>query len=86
MNLNEIVLNINNKDDFVKFVSELTDDLKYNSLTWNNADLISYLEALQSSVTDMDGWEKNLNIDISKMMHGSYWLTYYMLQKYMNDK
>ncbi len=67
MNLYNIVLNIKNKDDFVKFVGELNDDLKNNPLTWENTELTSYLEAIQSWVTDMDGWGKNLNIDIKNI-------------------
>ncbi len=67
MDLYEIVTEIKDKDDFIQFVNELALDLRDRPETWENTNLASYLEALQAWVEDMDGWEKNLHIDINKM-------------------
>lgn len=61
------VHNIKDRDDFIKFVGELVCDLRDRPDTWENTDLMSYLEALLAWVEDMDGWEKNLNFDTTKM-------------------
>lgn len=67
MNLNENITKVNSKDEFVKFVGELIKDLRNNPETWENSNLDNYLEAIQSWVEDMEGWENNLSIDISTM-------------------
>lgn len=67
MNLNENLTKVNSKDEFIKFVGELIKDLKNNPETWGNPNLDNYLEAMQSWVEDMEGWENNLSIDISTM-------------------
>jgi hypothetical protein len=69
MNLGEMIPNIDNKNDFVSFISMLRDDLKNNSDTWENMNLNDYLEAMQSWVEDIEGWEKNCSIDVSKISH-----------------
>lgn len=67
MNLIEILSNVNDKDEFAKFVGELVTDLRNNPDSWENHSLDAYLQAMQSWVEDMDGWEKNLKINISDM-------------------
>ncbi len=67
MNLNENLTKVNSKDEFIKFVGQLIKDLKNNPETWENPNLDNYLEAMQSWVEDMEGWENNLSIDISTM-------------------
>ncbi|AFM39427.1 hypothetical protein Desaci_0359 [Desulfosporosinus acidiphilus SJ4] len=66
MDLQSMVKSIYNKDDLVRFIRELRVDLISNSITWENPTLERYLEAMQAWLNDIDGWEKNLNIDISK--------------------
>jgi hypothetical protein len=58
MNLHEVILNVNNKDDYIKFIGEIVNDLRTNPDLWENISLDSYLEAMRSWVEDMDGWEK----------------------------
>lgn len=65
MNFSEIVANVNDKEDFIKFVGDLIIDLKNNPDSWENNNLNSYLEAMKSWVEDMDGWEKNYKMKAS---------------------
>jgi hypothetical protein len=67
MKLEELVLNISSREDLVKLIFELRNDLNINPDSWENSNLENYFEAMQSWLEDMDGWGKNCSIDISKM-------------------
>lgn len=67
MNLSDMVYKINSKDDLIKFLEQLILDFKNNLDTWENSNLENYLEAMQSWLEDIEGWENNCNIDISKI-------------------
>jgi hypothetical protein len=47
---------IQTRDDFVKAVRRLESDFRDASVTWNNRDLSSFLEALAGWTEDMDGY------------------------------
>jgi hypothetical protein len=57
----EIIKNINDKKDFLKFVELLIIDLKTNPEDRKNRSLESYLEAIQSWTEDMEGYYENTN-------------------------
>ncbi len=67
MNICDIVANVNDKEDFIKFVGDLIIDLRNNPGSWENNNLNSYLEAMKSWVEDMDGWEKNSKMNVSEI-------------------
>lgn len=67
MNLYDILNKIENKGDLVNFIGVLINDLQVNPNEWENISLQNYLEAMQSWIEDMDGWEINSKIDTSKM-------------------
>lgn len=67
MELHELVTNINDKDDLIKFISDLINDYITNKDSWENQTLDSYLEAMQSWLEDIEGWEKNCKQDVSNM-------------------
>ena len=67
MELHEFVSKIENKDDLIMFLSALKCDFITNKASWENQTLENYLEAMQSWLEDIEGWEKNCNQDISKM-------------------
>jgi hypothetical protein len=46
---------VENKDDFIKFISLLVKDLKQNSNDWVNTSLEDYLNGIASWVEDVDG-------------------------------
>jgi hypothetical protein len=58
--------NVNSKEDFVKFMSYLINDLKDNPQQWENRSLLEYLEAIQSWTEDMDGYYVNNNLPVPK--------------------
>jgi hypothetical protein len=57
----EIIKNINDKKDFLKFVELLIIDLKTNPEDRKNRSLESYLKAIQSWTEDMEGYYENTN-------------------------
>lgn len=50
---------IHSREDFVAFVKALSQDLRDNPASWENANLERYLEALGAWVEDMDGYYLN---------------------------
>jgi hypothetical protein len=62
-----MVTKVNSKEEFVKFISDLINDLKNNPDSWENLNLEDYLVAMQSWLEDVDGWEQNTCIHISDM-------------------
>jgi len=66
-NLEDIVENVESKDDFILFVRRLIQDLRKNSEVWENKNLEDYLEAILSWTEDMDGYYLNNNIPIPKI-------------------
>lgn len=46
---------VENREDFIKFISYLVKDLKQNSNEWVNASLEDYLNGIASWVEDIDG-------------------------------
>lgn len=57
---------INNKDEFVNFISALAKDFKENPDEWENKDLFSYLGAMASWIEDMDGYYENTGQSLPK--------------------
>lgn len=50
---------IQSKEDLVEFISALRADLKTNPSSWENMDLESFLEAMQSWMEAMEWYYKN---------------------------
>ena len=59
MTLAEHNNSIRSREDFVAFVKALSKDLRDNPVTWENANLERFLEALSAWVEDMDGYYIN---------------------------
>ena len=53
--------NVNTKEDFLKLLAILIDDLKSND--WDNNTLESYLSGVEGWVDDMDGYFANIKDD-----------------------
>ncbi len=62
--LEESVKSVNSKEDFLRFMNALMNDLKTNSDQWENKTLADYLSAMQSWTEDMEGYYINNNIPI----------------------
>ncbi|PCJ19619.1 MAG: hypothetical protein COB02_07690 [Candidatus Cloacimonadota bacterium] len=59
MELYNSLENINNRDDFVKFVDALRKDLEQNTNEWENLSLNDYLEAISAWTSCMESAYKN---------------------------
>ena len=57
--LEEIQHTIETREDLIRFLSQLRQDLTMNEDQWENVTLPSYLEALQAVLTDWRGRFKN---------------------------
>lgn len=64
MRVNELLDNIESKEDFISFVNSLLNDNQVNNDEWENKDILSYLEAISSWVEDMEGYYDNMKLDI----------------------
>ena len=59
--INNQMKNVNTKEDFLKLLAILIDDL--NSNDWDNNTLESYLSGVEGWVDDMDGYFANIKDD-----------------------
>jgi hypothetical protein len=57
---------VKDREDFVVFLSKLSNDLKADPGSWENRDLDSYLEALVSWIEDMDGYYQNTGRELPR--------------------
>ena len=57
----EIVDDINNKEDFLKFMGLLLENLKNNPDEWENKSLKSYLDAIAAWIENMEGYYQNID-------------------------
>jgi hypothetical protein len=64
MEVYELVKKVESKDDFIRFLDALRNDLKSNPNEWENNDLNSYLNAMKAWTVDMEGYFKNQGIEL----------------------
>lgn len=64
MKINEMIENVKSKEDFISFINRLSYDNQINNDEWENKDIISYLEGVSSWIEDMDGYYKNMKLDV----------------------
>lgn len=62
MDFNSIINDVNSKEDFMAFLTELCHDRKQRSEEWENVEITSYLEGICSWVEDMEGYLKCFQI------------------------
>lgn len=61
-----IPINVNTKEDILTLISSLITELESNPSAWTNKTLLSYLEAMQSWIDDMEGFYVNNKLPIPK--------------------
>jgi hypothetical protein len=66
MTLVEQLRNIKTKNDFIDFIIALIEDFKLNPDSWENQDIVSYLEAMSAWIKDSDGLYKNTGEKLPK--------------------
>ena len=59
-----MIENVKSKEDFISFINKLSEDNQINNDEWENEDILSYLEGISSWVEDMDGYYKNMKLDV----------------------
>lgn len=64
--LEDFVKSVQSKEDFTLFLGYLSSNLKTNQDMWENNNLSSYLNAMQSWTEDSDGYYLNNNLPIPK--------------------
>ncbi len=64
MKINKMIENVKSKEDFISFINRLSKDNQINNDEWENKDILSYLEGVSSWVEDMDGYYKNMKLDV----------------------
>ncbi|RAP75660.1 DUF7660 family protein [Paenibacillus montanisoli] len=61
MQPHELINDIKSKEDFLKFLTALRNDLSTNDEDWENPTLARYLEAMEAWITDSDAYYINTN-------------------------
>ena len=64
--LEDLAKSVESKKDFTLFLGGLLRNLKSNHSIWENNDLSSYLNAMQSWTEDSDGYYLNNNLPLPK--------------------
>ncbi|NLP14304.1 MAG: hypothetical protein GX383_07545 [Clostridium sp.] len=62
MELYKEVKKVGSKEEFLKFLELLITDFKNNPDEWENKNVESFLEGIQSWVDDMEGYYENNNL------------------------
>lgn len=60
MELHEKIEQVNSREDLIKFIFDLRNDLHKNKENWENVTLENYLEAMEAWTNDMDGYFMNI--------------------------
>jgi hypothetical protein len=55
---------VRTKEEFIVFLSALSDDFRANPEAWENNNLSSFIEALATYAQDIDGYYKNFNLPV----------------------
>jgi hypothetical protein len=58
---------IRTREDLVAFIHAFYAEYRANGVTWENADLGAFLEAMAGWAHDMDGYYANLNEDLGSL-------------------
>ena len=64
MDFNSIINDVNSKEDFMNFLTQLRLDKQQKSEEWENDEITSYLEGICSWVDDMEGYLDNMHIEM----------------------
>ncbi|WP_259282377.1 hypothetical protein, partial [Enterobacter sp. EC_62] len=70
-----IVMNtkgINTRDDFIKFLENLSSNSRNNLSEWESKDLPSYFESMASWVEDMDGYYLNQKLPVPENVNWTF--------------
>lgn len=71
MKLINVLENVEHKDDFIKFVYSLVEDLKHNPAEWENTTLADFLNSVASWVEDTEAETVDWNLIATILFAGS---------------
>lgn len=75
MNLKDKIESIKNKEDFVKYIEVLVENLKKSPHEWGNNNLPDYLEAVANWTGDIEGYYKNSNVPLPENINWKVFAT-----------
>ena len=64
MNYTQLIESIESKEDFILFLCSLAKDSQDDLESWSNRDISSYLSGISSWVEDMDGYFRNMKMEM----------------------
>ena len=64
MDISNILSSVNSKEEFMNFLNELRYDNEQRGAEWENKDINAFLEGVCSWVGDMEGYFRNMNMEI----------------------
>ena len=72
---------IKTREDFIEFMNLLAKDYQLNKETWENIDVKSYLESVESWVEDMDGYYDNMGLNMPEDIDWNFIATLFYVGK-----
>ena len=81
MDINSIFHGVNSKEEFMRFLDELQCDYMQRGEEWENKDINEYLAGVRSWVDDMDGYFRNMNLDIPSNIDWKFIATLFYVGK-----
>lgn len=63
---------VETKNDFIKFLGMLINDTKDRTEEWENKNISSYLESIQSWIEDMEGYYENNNLEVPSNINWNF--------------
>lgn len=81
MEVYEKINTIHTREEFVDFMNSLIEDKEVNPEEWENVNVSEYLEAIASWVEDMDGYYRNMNLEMPKNLDWRFIATLFYVGK-----
>lgn len=81
MEVYEKINTIHTREEFIDFMNSLIEDKEVNPDEWENVNVSEYLEAIASWVEDMDGYYRNMNLEMPKNLDWRFIATLFYVGK-----
>lgn len=81
MEVYEKINTIHTREEFIDFMNSLIEDQEVNPEEWENVNVSEYLEAIASWVEDMDGYYRNMNLEMPKNLDWRFIATLFYVGK-----
>lgn len=81
MEVYEKINTIHTREEFIDFMNSLIEDKEVNPEEWENVNVSEYLEAIASWVEDMDGYYRNMNLEMPKNLDWRFIATLFYVGK-----